>query len=490
MKNKHRTIIEPFKIKTVEPLVLMTRRQREPILREAGYNLFLVASKHVTFDFLTDSGTTAMSAAQWGAMLVADESYAGSRSFERFERAVRELTGYGYVIPTHQGRAAERILFSHLITPGCKIPSNNHFDTTRANIEQLGGEAVDLVIAEGRDPTYEHPFKGNIDLEQLEAFCKEHRDQIPCGMLTITNNTGGGQPVSMENLRAAAEIYHRYEIPFILDACRFAENSFFIKLREEGYGEMSVRKIARAIFELADGCLMSSKKDALVNIGGFIALRDSRWVDHLRNQLILTEGFPTYGGMAARDLEAIATGLEEVLDENYLDYRLAVSRYMAAGLNRVGIPTVQPAGGHAVYIDAKAFLPHIPPEQYPGQALVCELYLSEGIRSCEIGSVMFGREENGVFQPAAMELVRLAFPRRVYTQSHFDYILEGMESLARRKSRLRGLKMTHRPPFLPHFTARFEPVEAPAHRIDASHDEKGPAKTTRAAGARRQTEST
>jgi len=484
MKDKHRTIIEPFKIKTVEPLALLTRRQREPILKAAGYNLFLVAAKHVTFDFLTDSGTTAMSAAQWGAMLVADESYAGSRSFERFERAVRELTGYGYVIPTHQGRAAERILFSHLIRPGSKVPSNNHFDTTRANIEQLGGEAVDLVVAEGRDPTLDRPFKGNIDLSQLEEFCAAHRDEIPCGMLTITNNTGGGQPVSMENLRGAAEIYHRHGIPFILDACRFAENSFFIKLREPGFAEESVRHIARATFDAADGCLMSSKKDGLVNIGGFIALRESRWVDHLRNQLILTEGFPTYGGMAARDLEAIAVGLEEVLDEHYLDYRLAVSRYMAKGLNRAGIPTVQPAGGHAVYIDAKALLPHIPPEQYPGQALVCELYLAEGIRSCEIGSVMFGRETGEGFRPAAMELVRLAFPRRVYTQSHFDYILEGMESLARRKSRLHGLRMTHRPPFLPHFTARFEPVEAPAHRVDEPHDVDGPAATKRRSAAR------
>jgi len=458
MKDPHRTIIEPFKIKTVEPLVLMTRRQREPILRAAGHNLFLVAAKHVTFDFLTDSGTTAMSAAQWGAMLVADESYAGSRSFERFERAVRELTGYPYVIPTHQGRAAERILFSHLIRPGSKVPSNSHFDTTRANIEHLGGEAVDLVIAEGRDPASEHPFKGNIDLARLEEFCAVNQGNIPCGMMTITNNTGGGQPAAMENIRAVAEIYHRHGIPFILDACRFAENSYFIKLREPGFGQDSVRQIARETFGEADGCLMSAKKAGLVNIGGFIALQSSEWVDHLRNQLILTEGFPTYGGMAARDLEAIAIGLDEVLDENYLDYRLAVSRYMAKGLNRLGIPTVQPAGGHAVYIDAKALLPHIPPEEFPGQALVCELYLAEGIRSCEIGSVMFGRERDGQFEPAAMELVRLAFPRRVYTQSHFDYILEGMESLAARKSELRGLRMTYRPPFLPHFTARFEAI--------------------------------
>jgi len=477
MTNDHRTIIEPFKIKTVEPLTLMTREQREPILEEAGYNLFLVKAKHVTFDFLTDSGTTAMSAAQWGAMLVADESYAGSRSFERFERAVHSLTGFRHIIPTHQGRASERVLFSHLIKPGCKVPSNCHFDTTRANIEQLGGEAVDLVIDEGRDPACDHPFKGNIDLARVDAYCREHRGEIPCGMLTITNNTGGGQPVSMENIRAVSEIYHGYGIPFILDACRFAENSYFIKLREPGFGNKGVRQIARDTFAMADGCLMSAKKDALVNIGGFIALRDSKWVDHLRNQLILTEGFPTYGGMAARDLEAITVGLDEVLDENYLDYRLAVSRYMAEGLNRAGIPTMQPAGGHAVYIDAKAFLPHIPPKQFPGQALVCELYLSEGIRSCEIGSVMFGKVIDSVFQPAAMELVRLAFPRRVYTQSHFDYILEGMQSLAERKTKLRGLEMTYRPPFLPHFTARFAPI-VENDRTPAPHFKGDVRKTT------------
>jgi tryptophanase len=456
--SKHRTIIEPFRIKMVEPLALLTPQERAAILRQAGYNLFLVAAKHVTFDFLTDSGTTAMSAAQWGAMTVADESYAGSRSFERFEQAVHAVTGFRFVIPTHQGRASERILFSHLVKPGLKLPSNNHFDTTRANIEQLGGEAVDLVIAEGRDPASPHPFKGNIDLERLEAFCAANRDRIPCGMLTVTNNTGGGQPVSMANVRGAAAIYHKHGIPFILDACRFAENCYFIKLREPGWQDKHVREIAHALFAEADGCLMSCKKDALVNIGGFIALCDSAWLDHLRNQLILTEGFPTYGGLAARDLEAIAVGLEEVLDEHYLDYRLAVSRYMAEGLNRLGIPTVQPPGGHAVYIDARTFLPHIPPREYPGQALACELFLREGIRGCEIGSVMFGKQAGGAFVPAAMELVRLAFPRRVYTQSHFDYILEGMEELVAAKASFRGLRMTYCPPFLPHFTARFEPL--------------------------------
>ena len=447
----HRTIIEPFKIKMVEPLPLLSQSERERILKEAGHNLFLVAAKHVTFDFLTDSGTSAMSAAQWGAMMIADESYAGSQSFERFEKVVQDLTGYPHVIPTHQGRAAERLLFGALVKPGMKIPSNNHFDTTRANIEQLSGEAVDLVIAEGLDPANPHPFKGNIDLKRLEEFCSEFRGRIPLGMLTITNNTGGGQPVSLENLRGAAAIYRKYEIPFILDVCRFAENSYFIKLRETGQNQRNVREIAQETFSLADGCMMSAKKDGLSNIGGFIALKADSWLHTLRSALILTEGFPTYGGLAARDLEAIAVGLEEVLDERYLSYRIAVSQYMGQGLNKIGIPTVQPPGGHAVYIDAKTLLPQIPSEKFPGQALVCEMYRAEGIRACEVGSVMFGKN-------SAMELVRLAFPRRVYTQSHFDYVLEGFEGIARRKNELKGFKMVFEPPFLRHFTARFEQV--------------------------------
>lgn len=456
---KHRTIIEPFKIKVVEPLAILTREQREPVLQAAGYNLFLVAAKDVTFDFLTDSGTTAMSAAQWGAMMVADESYAGSRSFAKFESAVKSLTGYSSVIPTHQGRAAERLICEAIVKPGMKIPSNNHFDTTRANIEFVGAEAVDLVIDEGRNPRSTHPFKGNIDLAKLSAFCRDNRGNIPFGMLTITNNTGGGQPVSLENIRAASAIYREHGIPFIIDACRFAENSYFIKVREESQKNRHVRDIARETFSLADGCLMSAKKDGLVNIGGFIALNDSAWIETLRSLLILTEGFPTYGGLAARDLEALAVGLEEVLDERYLEYRLAVTRYLAERMNKLGIPTVQPPGGHAVYIDAREFLPHIAPEQLPGQSLVCELYLSEGIRSCEIGSGMFGkRSADGSFTPAAMELVRLAFPRRVYTQSHFDYIVEGLSELVRDKARLRGYRITYDPPFLRHFTARYEPL--------------------------------
>ena len=458
-----RTIIEPFKIKMVEPLAMLTRPEREPLLREAGYNLFMVAAEHVTFDFLTDSGTTAMSAAQWAAMTVADESYAGSRSFRRFEAVVRRLTGLEHVIPTHQGRAAERLLCEALVRPGMKIPSNNHFDTTRANIEHVGAEAVDLVIAEGRDPTSQHPFKGNIDLDRLADFCREHADRIPFGMLTITNNSGGGQPASLENIRGAAAIYRQHGIPFILDACRFAENAYFIKLREPGHHDRQVRDIVAEVFSLTDGCTMSAKKDGLVNIGGFIALRNRDWVEQLRSLLILTEGFPTYGGLAARDLEAMAVGLEEVLDERYLEYRLAATRYLAEGLARAGIPTVQPPGGHAVYIDARAFLPHVPPGEFPGQSLACELYLAEGIRSCEIGSAMFGRfEDSGRFVPASMELVRLAFPRRVYTQSHFDYILEGLADVAGRKEQLRGMRLVYDPPFLRHFTARFEPLSHPA----------------------------
>jgi tryptophanase len=457
--SQHRTIIEPFKIKTVEPLALLSRPEREAHLQRAGYNLFALPSEVVTFDFLTDSGTTAMSAAQWAAMMVADESYAGSRSFARFESVVRQLTGCQYVIPTHQGRAAERLLCQALAKPGMKIPSNNHFDTTRANIEFIGAEAIDLVIAEGRDPSSRHPFKGNIDLRRLDAFLSDHRDSVPFGMITITNNTGGGQPVSLENIHEVAKIYKRYGLTFIIDACRFAENAYFIKMREAGQGNRSVRDIAQEIFSLADGCYMSAKKDALVNIGGFIALKSSNWIEKLRALLILTEGFPTYGGLAARDLEAMAVGLEEVLDERYLEYRIAVTRYMAEGFNRLGIPTVQPPGGHAVYIDAKSFLPHIPPQQFPGQSLVCELYLLEGIRACEIGSVMFGSfSTSGVFVPASMELVRLAFPRRVYTQSHFDYILEGMSELVANKEKLRGMKLVYDPPFLRHFTAQFQPI--------------------------------
>jgi tyrosine phenol-lyase len=456
-------IIEPFRIKVVEPITLSDRRQRERDLRAAHYNLFALRAEQVTFDLLTDSGATAMSAAQWGAMMTADESYAGSRSFHRFQAAVRDLTGFRHIIPTHQGRAAERIFFQIAIRPGMMVPSNNHFDTTRANIEFDRGTAVDLVVPEALDPSSPDPFKGNIDLGRLEAFCRKNRRRIPFGMQTITNNTGGGQPASLENLRAVSRILRRHGIPFILDACRFAENAYFIKLRERGQQRRTVSEIAREIFRLADGCIISGKKDALVNMGGLLALNDDRLAAEARNILILTEGFPTYGGCAARDLEAMAVGLREVLDENYLEYRLASVRYLAEGLNRIGIPTVQPPGGHAVFIDARRLLPQIPSEQFPGQALACELYLAGGIRSCEIGSVMFGkRTSRGAFRPAALELVRLAVPRRVYTQSHVDRILEIAEDVVARAPRLRGMKMTWCPPYLPHFTARFEPVASRA----------------------------
>lgn len=446
-----KTIIEPFKIKMVEPLHFHSKKERKHFLEEAGFNLFLLKSDKITFDFLTDSGTTAMSAEQWASMITADESYAGSKSFQNFKDAVKEIMGYRYVIPTHQGRAAERIFFGKMVKEGNKIPSNNHFDTTRANIEFLKAEAVDLVIDEGKKPRSEYPFKGNIDTIKLEDFCCNNKDNIPFGMITITNNTGGGQPVSMENLKQVAAIYKKYNIPFIIDACRFAENAYFIKKRENEYKEKPITEIVHEIFNLADGCMMSAKKDAMVNIGGFIALKNDSWLEDLKNILILTEGFPTYGGLAARDLAAMAVGLYEVLDESYLEYRIAVCEYMAKNLNSLGIPTMLPAGGHAVYIDAKEFLPHILPEQFPGQSLAAEMYINEGIRSCEIGSAMFGKN-------ASMELVRLAIPRRVYTQSHFDYILEGMEEIVKNKDEMRGMKITHEPPFLRHFTARFDYV--------------------------------
>ncbi|MBL8803080.1 MAG: tryptophanase [Planctomycetes bacterium] len=450
-------IYEPFKIKTVEALAQLTREERAALLEQSGNNLFLVPAQAVTFDFLTDSGQAAMSTEQWAAMMRADESYAGSRSFQRFESAVRELCGYRHVIPTHQGRAAERILFSLTVRKGSLIPSNCHFDTTRANIEYGGGEALDLVIAEASDPQSPHPFKGDVDLARLERVVRERRADIPLGMVTITNNSAGGQPVSLANLRGVSRILRAAGVPFLLDACRFAENCWFIKQREPGQRERSVAEIAREVFSLADGCTVSGKKDALVNMGGFLALNDDELAARARNLLILTEGFPTYGGCSARDLEAMAVGLHEVLDERYLEYRAQSTAYLAEGLNRAGICTVQPPGGHAVYIDARALLPHIPPEQFPGQALACELFLHGGIRSCEIGSVMFGRRDaDGVFVPARNELVRLAIPRRVYTQSHIDRVIELAGEVASRASTLRGLRMTYRPPYLPHFTGRFE----------------------------------
>ena len=452
-------IFEPFKIKVVESLALLSREERERHLLAAGRNLFGVPAAAVTFDLLTDSGQAAMSTEQWSAIMHADESYAGSRSFARFETAVKELCGYRNIIPAHQGRAAERILFSLVSGPGKVIPSNCHFDTTRANIEYNGGEALDLVIDEASDPSSLHPFKGNINLEKLERLVRERRADIPLGMVTITNNTAGGQPVSLENLRGISAILRGAGIPFVIDACRFAENCWFIREREAGQQHRSPAEIAHEVFSLADGCTVSGKKDALVNMGGFLALNDDELALKARNLLILTEGFPTYGGCSARDLEAMAVGLHESLEPSYLEYRIRSTAYLADGLERNGIRTVRPPGGHAVYIDARALLPHIPPGQYPGQALACELYLHGGIRSCEIGSVMFGKlARDGSFVPARNELVRLAIPRRVYTQSHVDRIIELAADVGARAKELRGLRMTYRPQYLPHFTGRFEPV--------------------------------
>jgi tryptophanase len=451
-----RTIIEPFRIKSVEPIRMTTREERARLLEEARLNVFRLRAEDVLLDFLTDSGTGAMSARQWAAVMEGDESYAGARSFFRFEAAVRDLTGYPFVIPTHQGRAAERILFSVATKAGDVVPSNTHFDTTRANLEYDGVEPVDLVIPEGLEPRSRHPFKGNIDLVRVERLLAERGDRVPFGMITLTNNSGGGQPVSLANLRAYGELLRRHGKPLVLDACRFAENAMFVKLREEGQGGRTPREIAREAFALADGCLVSAKKDGLANIGGFIALRDERWVEAARNLLILGEGFPTYGGLAGRDLEAIAVGLEEVLHEDYLRYRLRTAEYLGEKLLAAGVAIVEPTGGHAVYLDARDFLPHLRPEDYPGWALSCALYLEGGIRSVEIGSVMFGRRlEDGTETYHAMELVRLAFPRRVYTQSHFDYAAEVIREIKARASEVRGVRIARQSKHLRHFTAEF-----------------------------------
>ena len=442
---------------------MTTRSERRDLLARAGYNVFLLHSDDVLLDFLTDSGTSAMSAAQWAGMQRGDESYAGSPSYYRFERAVQEIFGFEYVIPTHQGRAAERILFSTTCGPGDVVPSNTHFDTTRANVEAVGAEARDLPCPEGMDPAMPHPFKGNMDVDRLEAlFAEVGAERIPLVMLTVTNNTGGGQPVSMANVKAVAEVCRRHGRPLYIDACRFAENAYFVKLREEGYGDRSVREIALEMFNLADGCTMSAKKDGLANIGGFLALRDAGLAQTQRNLLILTEGFPTYGGLAGRDLEAIAIGLHEVLEEDYLDYRLASVRYLGEKISEGGVPIMQPPGGHAVYIDAAALLPHVPPVEFPGQTVVAELYLEGGIRGVEVGSVMFGRRdpETGEELPARMELVRLALPRRVYTQSHVDYAVEAILAFAARKEKVGGFRFTEQQPVLRHFTARFAPLYA------------------------------
>lgn len=454
-----KTIIEPFRIKSVEPIRLTTREERELYIKAAHYNLFGLDSENVLIDFLTDSGTSSMSARQWGAIMIGDESYAGSPSFDRFEAAVKNLMPFRHVIPTHQGRAAEKILFSVVAKSGKFIPNNTHFDTTRANIEYTGAEASDLVIEEGKHPEIEHPFKGNMDTKKLEAFIHEKGVQnIPMCMITITNNSGGGQPVSMANIRETSEICRKYGIPFFIDACRFAENAYFIKLREPGYENIPIISIVREMFSYSDGCTMSAKKDALVNIGGWLAMNDNNWAQQSRNLLILTEGFPTYGGLAGRDLDAIAVGLEEVVCEDYLHYRIVSTQYLGDHLTAAGIPIVRPVGGHAVYIDARSMLSHIPQLQYPGQSLAVEMYIHGGIRGCEIGTVMFGRRPDGCEVPAAMDLVRLAIPRRVYTQSHCDYVIEVLEEVNAKKNSLRGMKITWEAPALRHFTAHFDYV--------------------------------
>jgi tryptophanase len=449
-----RSVIEPFRIKSVEPIRVTSREERAGLLEAARLNVFRLDADDVLLDFLTDSGTGAMSARQWAAIMQGDESYAGARSFHRFEAAVRDLTGYPFVIPTHQGRAAERILFSVATRPGDVVPSNTHFDTTRANLEYDGVEPVDLVIPEGLEPRTRHPFKGNIDLGRVERLLAERGEKVPFGMITLTNNSGGGQPVSLENLRAYRDLLRRHGKPLVLDACRFAENAMFVKLREPGQAHRTPREIAREAFSLADGCLVSAKKDGLANIGGFIALHEERWVEAARNLLILTEGFPTYGGLAGRDLEAIAVGLEEVLDEDYLRYRLRTAEYLGEKLLAGGVGIVEPTGGHAVYLDARDFLPHLAPEDYPAWSLCNALYLEGGIRGVEIGSVMFGRRlDDGTETYHSLELVRLAFPRRVYTQSHFDYAAEVILELKARASEVRGVRIVKQATQLRHFTA-------------------------------------
>ena len=453
-----KTIIEPFRIKSVEPIRMTTRAEREAKLREAHYNLFGLKSDDVLIDLLTDSGTGAMSAEQWAAIMRGDESYAGSPSFDRFEAAVQHLMPFKHIIPTHQGRAAEAILFSIMGGEGRNIPSNTHFDTTRGNIEASGALAYDLVIEEGKDSQSLHPFKGNMDLEKLEAFLSEHGDSVPCVMLTITNNAGGGQPVSLENIRAVAVLAKAHGRPFIIDGCRFAENAWFIKQREPGQAERSITDIVRDCFAEADGMTMSAKKDAFGNIGGWLALNDDDLADDARVRLIQTEGFVTYGGLAGRDLEAIAQGLTEIVDEDYLRYRIGTNQYIIDRLDAMGVPVVKPAGGHAVFIDAKAWLPHIGPLEYPAQALANRLYEIGGIRGVEIGSLMFGRQPDGSEKPAAMELVRLAIPRRTYTQSHADYMIEAFAHLAAEKDSLRGLKVVKEPRLMRHFTCQLSPL--------------------------------
>lgn len=459
-----RTIIEPFRIKMTEPIHIISAQERKAALERAHYNVFLLDADDCCIDLLTDSGTGAMSNRQWAALFLGDESYAGSRSWKNFEATVREITGMKHILPTHQGRAAESILAQTVVRKGDVIPNNSHFDTTRANIEYAGGIALDLLTAAGYDPTLEAPFKGDMDLERLDRCISEHgAERIPFCMLTITNNTGGGQPVSMQNIRAVKSILQKHGIPLIIDACRFAENAFFIHEREPGYQGKTLLEIAQEIFSYADAATMSAKKDGLANIGGFLACNNDDWAERFKNMLILREGFPTYGGLAGRDLEVIAVGLMEALEYDYQVYRHATVEYLGSRMLARNIPHVRPIGGHAVFLDAKAFLPHIPQAQFPGIGLVNALYLAGGVRSVELGSVMFGRiDQDGNETPAPLELVRLAFPRRVYTQSHFDYLIEVIEEVQAQRAKIPGYKITYQPKFLRHFTAHFEPLQRPS----------------------------
>jgi tyrosine phenol-lyase len=454
------TIIEPFRIKSVEPIRLTTREERETRLREASYNLFRLDAGDVLIDLLTDSGTGAMSAEQWAGVMRGDESYAGSSSFARFEEAVRSVTGFRHIVPVHQGRAAEKILFTTVAGPGAVIPANHHFDTTRANIEATGAAAVDLPCPEAADISARHPFKGNLDVERLEALLQERAGHVPLCLVTLTDNTGGGQPVSLENLRRVRVACDRHGVPLFLDAARFAENAYLVKLREPGQSQRPARDIAREAFSLADGAMMSAKKDAIANTGGFLALNDDGIAERARQLLILTEGFTTYGGLAGRDLEAVAQGLDEVLDEDYLRYRVRSVEYMGEGFREAGVPIVEPPGGHAIFVDARAMLPHIPAPLLPAQSLACALYVAGGIRSVEVGTVMFGHTDGvtGEQVPAAQDLLRLALPRRVYTQSHVDYVIEVVAAVAAQRERLGGYRIVEEPGALRHFSARFAPV--------------------------------